>query len=100
MEEELVPVFDENYKLVEYVEANRNLDEGTDAGWPGLHHGLSRLSDGRYVLICETDWCCDRNVAYTITPSEALTLVLESNHEELLMTEFTDLEDQVSNTWL
>jgi len=29
-----------------------------------------------------------------------LTLVLESNHEELLMTEFTDLEDQVSNTWL
>jgi len=93
---EFVPVLDKNYCHVGEV----NLNAGyaiSNNGW--LYQRLTKISDGRYVLVCISYLCCDRNVAYIVTPSEALTLILESDHEELLdAEEFLDLEFQVRNS--
>jgi len=92
---EFVPVLDKNYCHVGEVNLNAGYAIGNN-GW--LYQRLTR-SEGRYVLICQSFLCCDRNVAYVVTPSEALTLLIDTDNEELLDTEeFSDLENEVRNS--
>jgi len=93
---EKIPVFDKDNRVVTEVNSSDGYSLDND-GW--IYRRLTKLWDGRYALTCISYLCCDRNISYVITPAEALTLILESNNEELLeREEFSDLENEVRNT--
>jgi len=94
---EKIPVFDRENKYVCDVDSNFSYTLGSEYGW--LYKSIAKLPDDRYALVCISYLCCDRNVAYIITPAEALVIIHEYEREELLdREEFSDLEDRVGNT--
>jgi len=100
MSEELIPVFDGNTFICN-VEASYNLDNEEEIYVPGAHAGLTRLPDGRYIFMVLSMYSEDYSWGDVVTPAEALFLVYDSNHEELLQQEeFKDLLFQVRNTLL
>ena len=84
----MVKVYDENGKVIAMVEANNNLDWWDGSNWTcgstGRHKGLTRLSDGRYVLIHTTQWQGERDYAEIISEKQALQEILEADAVELL----------------
>lgn len=84
----MVNVYDENGRVIAMVEANNNLDWWDGSNWTcgstGRHKGLTRLSDGRYVLIHTTQWQGERDWAEIVTPEQALQEILEADAVELL----------------
>ena len=99
-----VPVFDRDNRYTGIdVEIVTNLDdfETGDDGFSGVHAGITKLPDGRYVFMRTSQWEGDTNWGDVVTPAEALWLILDRGHEELLQQEeFKDLEFQVRNTLL
>ena len=98
-----IPVFDRDGYIGLDVEATYNLDdfETGDAGFNGIHAGIVRIPDGRYVFMYTSQWEGDYNYGEVISPAEALWLVRSYDHEELLsQDEFKDLEYQVRNSLL
>lgn len=92
-----VTVYDADGKAIARVRYNNNLDYWNGRDWTcgalGRHKGLTRLKDGRYVLIHGTDWMGERDWAEVITPKEALYQVLKSGNTYLLdMKKFKDLK--------
>lgn len=75
-------------EVVARVEYNSNLDFWDGRNWTcgstGRHKGLTKLKDGRYVLIYGTQWQGERDYAEIITTEEALQEVLQSGNDELL----------------
>jgi hypothetical protein len=53
-------------------------------GETGRHKGLTKLRDGRYVLIHGTQWQGERHWAEIISPEQALQEILKSGNVELL----------------
>lgn len=88
MSEYRVPVRDEDGHVIAQVKYNRNLDYWDGRNWTcgsvGRHKGLTRLKDGRYVLIYGTQWQGERDWAEVISPSRALQEILRSGNLELL----------------
>lgn len=84
----MVTVYDENSRVIAMVEANNNLDWWDGSNWTcgstGRHKGLTRLSDGRYVLIHTTQWQGERDYAEIISEKQALQEILEADAVELL----------------
>jgi hypothetical protein len=84
----MVNVYDENGRVIAMVEANNNLDWWDGSNWTcgstGRHKGLTRLSDGRYVLIHTTQWQGERDYAEIISEKQALQEILEADAVELL----------------
>lgn len=84
----MVNVYDENGRVIAMVEANNNLDWWDGSNWTcgstGRHKGLTRLADGRYVLIHTTQWQGERDWAEIVTPEQALQEILEADAVELL----------------
>jgi len=84
----------ENGKIIADVDYNNNLDVWNGQNWqsggPGKHKGLTRLEDGRFVLIHGSDWQGVEDYAEVITPEEALQEILKSSLD--LLDEF-DLRD-------
>lgn len=84
----MVNVYDENGRVIAMVEANNNLDRWDGSNWTcgstGRHKGLTRLSDGRYVLIHTTQWQGERDYAEIISEKQALQEILEADAVELL----------------
>jgi hypothetical protein len=82
-----VNVYDEG-EVVARVRYNCNLDfwDGRNftCGTTGRHKGLTKLKDGRYVLIHGTQWQGEKDYAEIITPQQALQEVLKSGNTELL----------------
>ncbi|QZT33672.1 hypothetical protein HUR95_15820 [Caldalkalibacillus thermarum TA2.A1] len=83
--------------VVARVNYNDNLDFWDGRNWScgsvGRHKGLTRLKDGRFVLIHGTDWQGERDYAEIITAEQALQEILSSGNEELLEEEkFADLK--------
>lgn len=78
----------EDKTVVAKVEYNTNLDywDGNNytCGSVGKHKGLTKLKDGRYVLIHVTQWQGERDWAEVISPQEALNEILRSNNDWLL----------------
>lgn len=76
------------YGIVARVERNDILDYWDGSNWTsgstGHHLGITRLRDGRYVLIYGTQWQGERDSAEVVTDEEALQAILRSDHEELL----------------
>jgi hypothetical protein len=83
-----VNVYSESGEVVARVEYNSNLDfyDGSNytCGSTGRHQGLTKLKDGRYVLIHGTEWEGERNTAEVVTADEALQAILSSDNDELL----------------
>lgn len=75
-------------EIIARVRYNNILDywNGTDwcNGRLGTHKGLTKLKDGRYVLIEGSDYEGDKDTAYVISKEEALKQILRSGNLDLL----------------
>lgn len=83
----MIPVYDEDHEVIGEVEYNSNLDywDGRNhtCGSTGRHKGLTRLTDGRYVLINGTQWQGERDTANVISEREACQEILRSGNTDL-----------------
>ena len=90
----MINVFD-GEDVIGQVSENMNLDywDGNNhtCGSTGRHKGLTRLEDGRYVLIHGTQWQGEQDSAEVITAETALREILVSGNDELFK-DFPDLE--------
>lgn len=98
-----VNVYDNDGKVIARVRYNQNLDrwDGNNysSGSLGHHKGLTRLSDGRYVLIYGTQWEGGRDSAEVISAAQALQEILWSENEELLdEPQFAELKELYEKT--
>lgn len=77
-------------EVVAMVRYNSNLDYWDGRNWTcggtGCHKGLTKLKDGRYVLIHGSDWQGVRDHAEIISTDQALQEILKSGNTELLDT--------------
>lgn len=92
-----VNVYDGNNNVVARVRYNSCLDYWDGRNWTnggvGRHKGLTKLKDGRYVLIHGTQWQGEKDWAEIITPEQALQEILKSGNTELLETKkFAELK--------
>lgn len=75
-------------QVVARVTYNENLDYWDGQNWSnggqGKHKGITRLRDGRYVIIIGTQWQGSKDYAYIASEEEALQEILDSNNVELL----------------
>ena len=86
-----------NDQVVARVRYNQNLDFWDGRNWQnggmGRHKGITRLKDGRYVLIHGTDWQGEKGWAEIISPKQALQEIIKSGNTELLETKkFAELK--------
>ena len=72
---EKVNVYNTNMEVIATVEYNNNLDVWNGSNWQnggtGLHLGITRLDDGRLVLIHGTDWQGRHDHAEIISEKQA-----------------------------
>jgi len=89
-----VNVYKNQYDLggdvIARVRYNQNLDYWDGRNWQnggmGRHKGITKLRDGRYVIIIGSDWQGERDYAYTVDADEALQEILKAQQLELLDT--------------
>lgn len=76
--------------VIARVRYNQNLDYWDGRNWQnggtGRHKGITKLKDGRYVIIIGTDWQGERDYAYIVDADEALQEILKAQRLELLDT--------------
>jgi len=94
----MVNVYDEDGEIIAEVKYNSNLDywdgRNMTSGSTGRHKGITRLKDGRYVLINGTQWQGEKDHAGIITPEMALQEILRSGNTGLLDEEkFKELKE-------
>ncbi len=75
-------------QVIARVRYSDNLDRWDGSNWSnggtGMHKGITRLKDGRYVIIIGSQWQGARDYGYVVSPKEALQEILRSGNEELL----------------
>lgn len=101
----MVNVYD-NGELIATVKYNSNLDVWNGSnfqnGGTGLHLGLTRLEDGRCVLIHGSDWQGDTDWAELISDKRAYELIMEYDASMLEWDKFKDLnkfEETLVKEW-
>ena len=63
-------------------------------GGVGMHKGLTKLRDGRYVIIIGSQWQGSKDYAYVVSAKEALEEILRSGNEDLLeLKKYADLKE-------
>lgn len=95
-----VSVYEDREKkevVVARVRYNELLDRWNGSGWSnggvGMHKGVTRLKDGRYVIIVGSDWQDGRDYGYIASPSEVLKEIIYSGNKGLLeMKMFSELK--------
>lgn len=95
-----VNVYEDRYNLKEViarVRYNQDLDYWDGRNWQnggtGRHKGITKLKDGRFVIIKGTDWQGERDYAYVVDAEEALQEILKAQRLELLDTKkFAELK--------
>jgi hypothetical protein len=92
-------------EVIARVRYNQNLDfwDGRNftCGSTGRHKGLTKLKDGRYVLIHGTQWQGEKDWAEIISPEQALQEILKSGNTELLDTKkFAELKKLYEEKYL
>ncbi|HAZ38146.1 MAG TPA: hypothetical protein DCY71_09940 [Clostridiaceae bacterium] len=84
----MVKVVNEFGDLTAVVKYNNDLDfcngGNFNCGSTGCHLGITKLKDGKYVLIHGTDWEGERDYAEIATDAEALDAIVTTGHTELL----------------
>ena len=89
-----VNVYENQYDLdgdvIARVRYNQNLDYWDGRNWQnggvGRHKGITKLKDGRYVIIIGSDWQGERDYAYVVVADEALLEILKAQQFVLLDT--------------
>lgn len=86
-----VNVYQDEHELSEVISRvryNSNLDYWDGRNWSnggvGMHKGITKLKDGRYVIIIGTQWQGEKDYAYIVTPQDALQEILRAARFELL----------------
>ena len=105
-----VNVYEENQygldgDVIARVRYNSCLDYWDGRNWTnggvGRHKGLTKLRDGRYVLIHGTQWQGEKDWAEIISPEQALQEILKSGNTELLDTKkFAELKKLYEEKYL
>jgi len=84
----MINVYDKDNKIVARVKENRNLDywdgHNMTNGGTGLHKGITKLKDGRFVLIHTSQWIGDKDYGEIITKEQAIEEILRAGKEELI----------------
>ena len=88
----------EDGEVIARVRYNQDLDywDGRNftCGSTGRHKGLTKLKDGRYVLIHGTQWQGEKDYAIVISAEQALQEILKSGNHDLLETKkFRELKE-------
>ena len=96
---------EDDLQVIARVQYNNNLDywdgRNFQNGGLGLHKGLTKLKDGRYVIIKTSQWEGYKDKAYVISPHMALQEILKSyNHYLLDFKKFKELKDLYKNSGL
>ena len=83
--------------VVARVRYNQDLDywDGSNNtnGGIGMHKGITKLKDGRYVIIIGSQWQGAKDYAYIVSAEEALQEILKSDNGQLLDTKkFVELK--------
>jgi len=85
-----INVYEDEFKneIIARVRYNAILDYWDGHNWrngnPGKHKGLTKLKDGRYVLIYSSDWQGDKDFGIIISEHDALQEILKSQNLDLL----------------
>ena len=92
----------ENGDVIARVRYNSCLDYWDGRNWQnggmGRHKGITKLKDGRYVIIIGTDWQGERDYAYIVDADEALQEILKRGNTELHETKkFYELKQLYQN---
>jgi len=92
-------------EVIARVRYNQNLDfwDGRNftCGSTGRHKGLTKLKDGRYVLIHGTQWQGEKDYAIVISAEQALQEILKAQRLELLDTKkFAELKKLYEEKYL
>ena len=95
----------ENQDVIARVRYNQNLDYWDGRNWQnggvGRHKGITKLKDGRYVIIIGSDWQGERDYAYIVDADEALQEILKSQNLDLLETKkFKELKNLYNEKYL
>lgn len=100
-----VNVYEDEYRdeVISRVRYNQNLDYWDGRNWSnggvGLHKGITKLKDGRYVIIYGSDWQGSKDYGLIVSAKTALQEILKSGHNELLKTkkfkELAKLEQEI-----
>ncbi|MGE4282805.1 MAG: hypothetical protein AB7G87_03715 [Clostridia bacterium] len=93
-----VNVENEYGDIIARVQYNHNLDYWDGRNWVnggmGSHKGLTKLKDGRYVIIHGSDWQGDSSTAEIVSAEQALQEILRSGNDKLLSSEkFKQLQE-------
>ena len=87
----------ENGDVIATVRENTNLDRWDGNNWNcgsnGNHKGLTKLKDGRYVLIHTTQWIGGEDSAEIISPEQAVKEIFESRNEYVLFNKYKELDE-------
>ena len=90
----MIPVLDAYGVVVTFVRYNCNLDFWDGRNWTcgavGRHKGLTRLKDGRFVIIYGTDWTGERDHGEFISAKDALQEILYAEAYDVLEKYFPD----------
>lgn len=88
-----VNVYDNEYcegGVIARVRYNATLDYWDGRNWTnggtGMHKGLTKLKDGRYVFIIGSQWTGSKDYGYVVDAEEVLDEILKSGNTELLDT--------------
>lgn len=92
-------------EVIARVRYNTVLDYWDGHNWknggPGWHKGITKLKDGRYVIIIGTDWQGQQDHAYVVEPEEALQEILKAQKLDLLDTKkFVELKKLYEEKYL
>ena len=88
----------EDGDVIARVRYNQDLDYWDGRNWTnggtGMHKGITKLKDGRYVIIIGSQWQGARDYGYIVSPEEALQEILKSGNHDLLETKkFRELKE-------
>lgn len=96
---DMVNVYEDG-KVIARVKYTDNLDIWDGHNWcrgTGRHLGLTRLKDGRFVLVHGTQWEGERPYAEIISEDQALQEILKADNDELLAKYFPDMAQKLSD---
>lgn len=90
-------------RIISRVRHNQDLDYWDGNNWTnggtGMHKGITKLADGRYVIIIGSQWQGARDYGYVVDAQEALQEILKSGNEQLLETKkFAELKEVYENS--
>lgn len=92
----MVNIYNDDGKIIGIVDYNNNLDmwngQNHQNGGTGKHLGITKISDGNYVLIHGTDWQGERDYAEIISEEEAFQKIMNYNPSLLDEKKFNDLK--------